>query len=134
MLIAGALLTSALYAENFLRNGDFSQSSIAPWTSPQTGYKKIHTIKDGHLQITGDTANKYNPLITLVQALPDLEQGKQYLLTAKVKAGLANTDNKFVKIVIRRVNAQGRSLSYNGITVDLSDATWKNYNFVFRAL
>ena len=131
LMIAGMLFASALYAENFLRNGDFSQRSIAPWVSPQTGYKKVHTIKDGQLQITGDTKNKYNGFITLVQNLPDLEQGKQYLLRAKVKAGLQNVAGKYAKIVIRQADANGRGLGYSGITVDLSNNTWKDYTFVF---
>lgn len=131
LLLAGVLATSGAFAGNMLKNGDFSTGNIKPWVSPQVGYKHLHTVRNGQLQITGDTKNKYNSFVTMVQDLPELKPGKQYLLSAKVKAGLPDAANKYVKIVVRQVDKNGRSIAYTGITADLKDKSWKDYDFVF---
>ena len=79
-VLAAAIPISFLHADNLIKNGDFSSATLAPWLTPQA--KNLHKIKDGKLVVNGDPGNKYNSFITMVQYLPELKKGKNYLLSA----------------------------------------------------
>ena len=120
-------------SENLLKNGDFAGNNLLPWQSPQRsgGAKNLHSAADGKLTVTGDPANKYNSFVTLTQDLPALNPQEKYLLSARVRAGIANPKGKAMRISIREIGAGDKTLAYSGFTVDLGDKTWRNYHFLF---
>lgn len=119
---------------NFVVNGEFESPSLFPWKSGQQGDgKRLHRLSGNTrfdkqcLLVSGDPANKYNQFITLVQPLPELKPDGTYVLSARVRAGLADIKDKSLQINIREANAQGNSLQYVGFSVNLSDDVWKYY-------
>ena len=116
---------------NLAQNGDFSAPTLKPWwvnarpaktapfsveTDPETG---IATLK-----VCGDPKNKQKAFLTLVQNLPELQQGKRYRISAKVKAGIAAARGKSVGVLVREVQGANQSLGYQGISVPLAREGW----------
>ncbi|MBR2344715.1 MAG: carbohydrate binding domain-containing protein [Lentisphaeria bacterium] len=128
---AALLCCTGMAAGNLLQNGDFASGKLAPWKSPQRQGKPVHVVVEGKLNALGDTKSKYNKAISCIQDLPVLEYGKNYVLSAKVGAGLKNTAGKWAKITVRQATAKDKSLAYDGVNIDLADGSMRNYSVAF---
>lgn len=126
--ILGAVLCcgAAQAADNLLQNGDFASGDIKPWRCPQAGRKKVHTVVEGKLNVTGDKANKYQSF-SLIQQLPQLEPGKTYLLGAKICSRIKTPAGKQMKLMLRQSDSADKTLAYETAFVDLTNRTWHNY-------
>ncbi len=118
-------------AENMLKNGDFESSSIKPWMTTKKGFKTIYEIKNGKLICSGDTQNKYNYNLTLIQDVPQqLVPGKRYLLSAEALSNVKNAAKKQGSIQIRAIDKNGKSIKYYGVNLTL-DNSLKKYNYIY---
>lgn len=124
---------------NMVINGDFEYFDLSPWQIPSQ-WKKDNFFTLGTetrfgsqcLMITGDPAHRYNKSLRMVQDLPELKQGQEYALSARVRAGLKNVDGKKVTIQVRQINAKGTTITYTGFELNLADDTWKYYETMFK--
>ena len=128
-VLAAVIPASFLYADNLIKNGDFSSGTLAPWLTPQA--KNLHKIKDGKLVVNGDPGNKYNSFITMVQYLPELKKGKNYLLSAEALPQIKKIGKKWAKIVIRQADKKNVTINYTGKDIDLRSGTQQKLNTVF---
>ena len=131
LLVAG-VLGAVSGAENLIKNGDFSREG-AEWRSPQyTGGRKFHTFRDGKLLISGNPEARYNSFVSLVQALPTLTPGREYLLTAAAETEVKDPTKKYLQIRVRQADDTGKTILYSGITVDLTQSGVRRYAAKFR--
>ena len=119
---------------NMVKNGNFTAPTLKPWSinarkvknapfavsvDPDTG---VATIK-----VSGDPENKQKAFMTMVQPLPQLEQGRRYRISAKIKAGIAAARGKSVGSLVRQINAENKSICYEGISIPLAREGWVDY-------
>ena len=128
-VFVGLLLSAA--DGNLVQNGDFESGQLAPWKSAQAG-NTLHQVIGKHLNITGDPANKYNKFITLVQPLPVLDSKKEYLLSARARAEVAQVNGKRMEICVREADAQNQTIDYRKFVVDLQEKDWMPYSLFFK--
>jgi len=142
LMLAGL---GAMTQDNLVVNGDFEGKTLMPWKFPQQSQsRELHTLSGDTsygaqcLIVKGDPENKYNKFISLIQDIPTLKQGETYLLSARVRAGstelrkgFANAEGKEFKVTVREATETGATLRYKGITVNLTDDTWRYYELMF---
>ena len=130
---------------NLVLNGDFEYFDLTPWTSVHSTPARPLQHLSGDtvygkqcLICRGDETSKYKDFITLIQPLPELKQGVNYQLSARVRAGSEelregrkSIGNKSFKIAVREANEKGASLRYDEITVNLADDSWQYYELIF---
>lgn len=133
-LFLGLPPKQAAKGTNMVINGDFENASLLPWKcAQQDGGVRLHRLSVNTsygkqaLQVCGNPANKYNKFIAFTQPLPALKADTAYVLSARVRAGLKDTKGKSFQINLREANAQGGTLQYIGLTINLADDVWKYY-------
>ncbi len=122
---------------NFVQNGSFEHHDLSPWRSnffKQNFFKLSGDTAFGKqcLTVTGDKKFRYNNFITMIQDLPVLDPDKEYVLSARIRAGLKNIKGKSVEVSIRQSTAAGQTISYKGFQANLSDDSWKYHEKMFQ--
>ncbi len=139
VMLSAMALAGSLAGAEMVRNGGF-ENGMADWTSPQRsgGRKAVHSIAPDTaygkscLKAIGDTANKYNGFLTLIQPLPQMEPGVSCIFRTKVKPQVADPAGKKFQVVIRQENAAKAGLGYTGFTVNLSGKEWTTLEMPFK--
>lgn len=124
---------------NLAVNGDFEHFDLKPWKSAylKRGDKFFRLSGDTAfgkkcLTVSGDKSNKYNAFITMIQELPTLDPEKEYIISARIRAGLKNIKGKKLEVAIRQATPTGATISYTGIQANLSDDSWKYQEKMFK--
>ncbi|MBQ7208305.1 MAG: carbohydrate binding domain-containing protein [Lentisphaeria bacterium] len=124
---------------NLVRNGDFEYFQLTPWKSHFLGRGDNFFRLSGDtaygrqcLLVSGDKTHRNNGFITMIQDIPILDPEKEYVLSARIRAGLKETKGKKVEVSLRQISASGGTIRYTGIKADLSDDSWKYQEKVFK--
>ena len=125
-----------------LVNHDFETGLLTPWRSPQQSYGTVTLFRpvksdtggNGtfYLESRGDKQNKYNQFITLVQDIEVvLSSDAFYCFGGYARANVKSSSGKHAKFAIREVNAEGITVMYQDILVNLDDPTGRSYEKTF---
>lgn len=124
---------------NLVRNGDFEYIQLTPWKSRFLGRNDTFFKLSGNtafgrqcLLVSGDPAHRNNGFITMIQDMPALDPEKEYVLSARIRAGLKETKGKKVEVSLRQISTSGATIRYTGIQADLSDDSWKYREKTFK--
>lgn len=130
LAIAGALLTLSVGAGNLLPAGDFNEG-LKGWRSFNPEHKTYYKVENGALVFSGKGMNN-KTIAAYYRIGTPLEVGKNYVISANVKANAAAAKNKFVNIYIRYTDAKGKTITYLGPTVDLSNPDVREYSAICK--
>ncbi|MBQ9804056.1 MAG: hypothetical protein IJW35_04340 [Lentisphaeria bacterium] len=128
-------LGCAVASAGLIRNGDFENGKLDGWTSPQQPFGQVELFKvvpggrnnssKFHLRSCGDESNSYNKFITLVQDINVMPSpDKKYVFGGFAQAQLRSDGGKYVKIAIREVDANGKTVVYQELPLTLHDSPY----------
>ncbi|MBR2720843.1 MAG: carbohydrate binding domain-containing protein [Lentisphaeria bacterium] len=123
--------------QNLVQNGNFEHHDFTPWFSAflKQGFFKLSgdtAFGKQCLTVSGDKSNKYNKFVTLIQQLPVLDPEKEYVLSARMHAGLKDIKGKKLEVAVRQATDKDQTISYKSITANLSDDSWKYHELMFQ--
>ncbi|OGV38418.1 MAG: hypothetical protein A2020_15285 [Lentisphaerae bacterium GWF2_45_14] len=131
------------FAGEIIENADFETGDLSGWSSPQQsgGSIKLYTVQaeevhDGKysLVLNGDSDNRYNSFITLVQPLkikPNLKT--QYRISGYARCRVKNPDKVNISIAVRETDSNNQSIIYRTAKVYAENDKWVRYSLKFTA-
>ena len=121
-----------------IKNGDFENPDMSGWKAPQTGSNKdfFSVTQDAingnfSLRISGDKSFKQNNFVTLQQQLGKIRKGQTYTLSAKYRSNVAAPGGKAVRVQIREVAPDGKTIKYSGNSLNLRNSEISDYTYSF---
>ena len=132
--VASALTTIAakIGSDNILINGDFSASSISPWSANTVSntvviYTDANKKKWGRVASTNTTVQFKGILQSITPDRNGLKANQTYTISFTLKA--MNTATTSVSLIIHRVNSAGNNQLTTSFSINTTNETFCKYTF-----
>lgn len=132
--VASALTTIAakIGSDNILINGDFSASSISPWTANTSSntvaiYTDANKKKWGRVASTNTTVSFKGISQIITPDRNGLKANQTYTISFTLKA--MNTATTSVSLIIHRVNSAGNNQLTTSFSINTTNETFCKYTF-----